>query len=68
MAVLIWDVVILFTPLPTTYCWYLLLQEAAPFAGSMRYDARIAVQKALEDMGLLRGKEDNNMRLGICSR
>eukprot|EP01084_Bolivina_argentea_P094136 169234_1 len=45
-----------------------LNEEAAPFTDSMRYDARIAVEKALEDMGLLRGKEDNNMRLGICSR
>lgn len=34
----------------------------------MRYDARIAVEKELERMGLLRGKESNKMRLGLCSR
>ena len=32
------------------------------------YDARIEVEKALEAKGLLRGKENNKMRLGICSR
>lgn len=42
--------------------------NGAPFEGVMRYDARIAVEKALEDKGLLRGKEPNKMRLGICSR
>jgi valyl-tRNA synthetase len=40
----------------------------APFAGMMRFDARLAVLKALEEKGLLRGKADNKMRLGICSR
>jgi len=38
------------------------------FKGMMRYDARIAVAEALEEMGLLRGKEPNPMRLGRCSR
>ena len=38
------------------------------FAGLMRFDARVAVLKALEEEGLLRGKADNKMRLGICSR
>lgn len=42
--------------------------EAAPFEGMARYDARVACEEALEKMGLLRGKEDNKMRLGICSR
>ncbi|CAM9853636.1 unnamed protein product [Ascophyllum nodosum] len=42
--------------------------QAGPFEGMMRYDARIAVEKALEEKGLLRGKEPHKMRLGICSR
>ncbi|CAM9186228.1 unnamed protein product [Phaeothamnion confervicola] len=42
--------------------------EAAPFTGLMRYDARVAVERALEEKGLLRGKEPNKMRLGVCSR
>jgi len=40
----------------------------APFGGMMRFDAREAVTKALEAKGLLRGKADNKMRLGQCSR
>lgn len=36
--------------------------------GMMRYDARIAIEEALSSMGLLRGKEPNKMRLGLCSR
>jgi valyl-tRNA synthetase len=38
------------------------------FAGMMRFDARVAVVKALEEAGLGRGKADNKMRLGLCSR
>lgn len=38
------------------------------FAGMMRFDAREAVTKGLEEKGLLRGKADNKMRLGLCSR
>ncbi|XP_024531973.1 valine--tRNA ligase, mitochondrial 1 isoform X2 [Selaginella moellendorffii] len=38
------------------------------FQGMMRFDARAAVLKALEDKGLYRGVADNSMRLGICSR
>jgi valyl-tRNA synthetase len=38
------------------------------FAGMMRFDARWAVTKALEEKGLFRGKADNKMRLGLCSR
>jgi valyl-tRNA synthetase len=29
---------------------------------------QIAVEEALQEKGLLRGKEDNKMRLGLCSR
>ena len=38
------------------------------FEGLMRFDARVAVEKALEAKGLFRGKADNPMSLGICSR
>lgn len=38
------------------------------FQGLMRYDARVAVEKALATKGLFRGKADNKMRLGLCSR
>lgn len=38
------------------------------FAGMMRYDARVEMEKELETLGLFRGKEVNKMRLGICSR
>ena len=34
----------------------------------LRYDARIEVEKALEELGLLRGKDPQKMRLGKCSR
>ena len=42
--------------------------KGAQFSGMMRYDARIAVEAALLEMGLFKGKEPNKMRLGICSR
>ena len=38
------------------------------YAGMMRYDARIAMEKELEELGFFRGKEVNKMRLGLCSR
>lgn len=43
-------------------------ENGGQFAGMMRYDARYAVTKALDEMKLLRGKADNKMRLGVCSR
>ncbi|CAM6095914.1 unnamed protein product [Calypogeia fissa] len=36
--------------------------------GMKRFDARVAVQKALTEKGLYRGKAENPMRLGVCSR
>ncbi|CAM9348180.1 unnamed protein product [Chrysoparadoxa australica] len=45
-----------------------LNEEAGQFKGMMRYDARVAVEKALDAKGLLKGKENNKMRLGLCSR
>lgn len=38
------------------------------YAGMMRFDARWAIEKALTELGLFRGKADNKMRLGVCSR
>jgi valyl-tRNA synthetase len=38
------------------------------FANMMRYDARIAMEQELQRLGLLRGKQENKMRLGLCSR
>jgi valyl-tRNA synthetase len=43
-------------------------ENGGEFAGMMRYDARVAVEKALTDKGFFHGKQDNKMRLGICSR
>jgi valyl-tRNA synthetase len=38
------------------------------FAGMMRYVARVEIEKALDKLGLLRGKKPNAMVLGICQR
>ena len=43
-------------------------EHGAEFAGMLRYEARVAVEKALDAKGLLRGKEPNAMVLGVCSR
>jgi len=42
--------------------------DCGEFAGMLRYDARIAVQEALDKMGLYRGKAPNPMVLGKCQR
>jgi valyl-tRNA synthetase len=33
-----------------------------------RYDARVAIQTKLDELGLYRGKKDNPMVIPICSR
>ena len=38
------------------------------YAGMMRYDARMQMEKDLEKLGLYKGKEVNKMALGLCSR
>ena len=38
------------------------------FSGMKRFAARTAVVAALDELGLYRGKADNPMRLGLCSR
>uniref|UniRef100_A0A7S1CA53 valine--tRNA ligase n=1 Tax=Bicosoecida sp. CB-2014 TaxID=1486930 RepID=A0A7S1CA53_9STRA len=43
-------------------------ENGAPFTGVMRFDARFQIKKQLEEMGLLRGVENNKMRIPICSR
>lgn len=43
-------------------------ENGGSFQGMMRYDARIAVEKALVGLGQFHGKKDNKMRLGLCSR
>ncbi|CAB9509855.1 Valine--tRNA ligase (Fragment) [Seminavis robusta] len=42
--------------------------NGSQFEGMMRYDARMAVEEALKEKGLYKGKEPNKMRLGLCSR
>jgi valyl-tRNA synthetase len=37
-------------------------------AGQMRYDARVLVEKKLDELGLLRGKSERPMTLAVCSR
>jgi len=46
----------------------LLNSSAGVFEGMLRYEARVEIERALEKKGLIRGKESNKMRLGICSR
>jgi valyl-tRNA synthetase len=37
-------------------------------AGQMRYDARVLVEKKLDELGLLRGNSERPMTLAVCSR
>ncbi|KAM7538822.1 hypothetical protein Aperf_G00000051237 [Anoplocephala perfoliata] len=46
----------------------LMTSVTGQFAGMKRFDARIAVQKALEERGLFRGEVDNPMVVPVCSR
>lgn len=46
----------------------ILSSQGGPFGGLMRYDARVAMEARLKELGLFRGKEPNKMRLGRCSR
>eukprot|EP00299_Pterocystis_sp_00344_P018925 c9428_g1_i1.p1 GENE.c9428_g1_i1~~c9428_g1_i1.p1 ORF type:complete len:1129 (-),score=330.43 c9428_g1_i1:112-3126(-) len=43
-------------------------ENGAPFTGQMRFDCRLAIVAALKDKGLLRGEQDNKMKVPICSR
>ncbi|VUZ43657.1 unnamed protein product [Hymenolepis diminuta] len=46
----------------------LMTKVAGQFAGMKRFDARLAVRKALEERGLYRGEIDNPMVVPVCSR
>ncbi|KAM3184235.1 hypothetical protein ACTXT7_008767 [Hymenolepis weldensis] len=46
----------------------LMTKVAGQFAGMKRFDARLAVRKALEERGFYRGEIDNPMVVPICSR
>ena len=43
-------------------------EGGAAFEGMMRFDARVAIEEALTELGLFRGKADNVMNIPICSR
>ncbi len=45
-----------------------IAENGGKFAGMLRYDARVAMEAELKELGLFRGKEENAMRLGLCSR
>lgn len=38
------------------------------YAGMMRFDCRNQMFKDMTEMGLIKGKRPNEMRLGICSK
>jgi len=46
----------------------LINEEGIPFTGMKRFEARVAVAKALEEKGLLKESQDNPMKVPICSR
>ncbi|VDM20927.1 unnamed protein product, partial [Hydatigera taeniaeformis] len=46
----------------------IMTEVAGPFAGLKRFEARIAVHRALVDRGLYRGESDNPMVVPLCSR
>ena len=43
-------------------------ENGGKFAGMMRFDCRVAIEKELNSLGLYIGKEKNPMSLGFCSR
>lgn len=43
-------------------------EHGGMFEGQKRFETRIAVVEALKEKGLYRGRQDNPMRLGLCSR
>lgn len=45
-----------------------LNEHCGPFAGMKRYDAREAVRKQLEQLGLFRERKDHTLNIPICSR
>lgn len=45
-----------------------MTEDCGRFAGMMRFDARVEVLKALKEMNLFRGEEDNEMSIPTCQR
>ena len=45
-----------------------IADNGGDFAGMMRYDARVAMEEKMKEMGIYRGKDANPMVLGICQR
>ena len=43
-------------------------QGGEQFQGMKRFECRVAITEALDKLGLYRGKANNPMRLGLCSR
>jgi valyl-tRNA synthetase len=43
-------------------------ENGGPYKGIMRFDCRLKLYEDLNKLGLIRGKEPNKMRLGLCSR
>ena len=43
-------------------------ENGGQYAGMMRFDVRKKMEADLKELGLIRGKEVNKMRLGVCSR
>lgn len=42
--------------------------QGGKYEGMMRFDARNAIEKDLKEAGLYRGKENNPMKIGFCSK
>lgn len=45
-----------------------LNSNGGQFQGTMRFDARLDVEKVLKSLDVYRGKEENPMRIGVCSK
>ena len=43
-------------------------ENGGKYAGKMRFDVRVELAKELEELGLLKGKEPNPMRIGKCAK
>lgn len=43
-------------------------ENGGKFSGMMRFDCRVAIYEEMNNMGLIKGKKPNAMRLGLCSK
>jgi len=46
----------------------LINNNCGKYSGLKRFECRRIIEKDLKDLGLLRDKKNNKMRLGLCSR